>query len=197
MGHEAVPSTPLAKGDAGFQAPVGPFLGASAPVPWRDPPMVLMHTKHQDRDMVLTTPSPDDNCPQALLQVLVVDDQAAVREGLIQLLGTAEEPWGLIQSAGTLAEARRCIEARHPDIVLLDVDLAGDDGLALLPELAPRALVLVLSSHADSATRSRAARLGAAGLMDKSEPAAQVLAQVRRLVAPHLRGDKTPIRVGT
>jgi len=147
--------------------------------------------------MLLTSPHRHASDPHAPLEVLVVDDQAAVREGLVRLLGTEPQIWGVIRSAGTLAEARQVLAVRLPDVVLLDVDLAGDDGLSLLPELAPAVTVLVLSSHADPATRGRAARLGAAGLMDKNEPAALVLAEARRLAAPHLRGDKTPARAGT
>ena len=149
------------------------------------------------RDMVRSHPTTTDASAQSPLQLLIVDDRGAVREGLRRLISTETCPWGTIRSAGTLAEARQCLQGWWPDVVVLDVDLGGDDGLALLPELSGRARVLVLTSHADGVTRERAARMGAAALLDKNEPAAHVLAQVRQLMAPHLRGDKAPVRVGT
>ena len=74
---------------------------------------------------------------------------------------------------------RACRQARAA-IDGLDVDLGGEDGLALIPALAPAA-VLVLSCHGDSATRERALRLGAQAYIEKHQPAAELLAALVRL----------------
>ncbi len=128
----------------------------------------------------------------AALAVMVVDDQLAVREGLSRLVACAPLPWRAIASAATVGEAMVLAAQLHPDLVLLDVDLAGEDGLALIPHLAPAAAVLVITCHGDPATRARAQRLGALGFIEKHQPAADLLGVVVALVNQRTGGDKTP-----
>lgn len=109
------------------------------------------------------------------LQVLIVDDQAAVRRGLrclltVQLL----LPAGQVREAATLNQARAALAAQRPGLLLLDVDLAGDDGLALLP-LPPATTVVVLSSSAhEPGVRQRALKGGAAAVLPKAMSAPQL-----------------------
>jgi DNA-binding NarL/FixJ family response regulator len=130
------------------------------------------------------------------MRVLVVDDQRTVRDGLARLIRNAA---GLgvseVRTAATPAEALRELRIACPDVVLLDVDLAGEDGLALLPRLVPACRVMVLTSHADAPTRARAARLGAHLFTDKMAPASTLLAQLARLLpaTPHSQGDTAPM----
>lgn len=86
--------------------------------------------------------------------VLVVDDQVAVRTGLARLIDCAPLAVRAVCNAATGAEAQRTAAWLHPEVVVLDADLAGEDGLALIPKLAPAAVV-VLTCHCDSATRAR------------------------------------------
>jgi two-component system, NarL family, nitrate/nitrite response regulator NarL len=130
------------------------------------------------------------------MRVLVVDDQRTVRDGLVRLIRNATD-LGVreVRTAATPAEALREFRVARPDVVLLDVDLAGEDGLALIPWLVPACRVMVLTSHADAPTRVRAARLGAHVFMDKTAPASTLLAQLARLLptSPRLKGDTAPI----
>jgi len=114
--------------------------------------------------------------------VLVIDDQRAVREGVARLISCAGMPVGQVRTAGSAAEALLVARQCHPEVVVLDVDLDGDDGLALLPELARAASVLVLTSHGDKTTRARALHLGAQCFVEKHQPAAELLAGVADLV---------------
>lgn len=127
----------------------------------------------------------------AAVAVLLVDDQQAVRDGLARLIGSAPLLLRAVASAATGVEALHTAAWLHPDVVVLDADLAGEDGLALIPQLAP-AVVLVLTCHADPATCERAARLGAWAFIEKHEPAAVLLDAVLQLVAPQMRGEKAP-----
>ena len=114
--------------------------------------------------------------------VLVIDDQRAVREGVARLISCAGMAVRQIRTAGSAAEALREMRQCHPEVVVLDVDLDGDDGLALLPELTREAAVLVLTSHGDKSTRARAQHLGALCFVEKHQPAAELLAGVADLV---------------
>jgi two-component system, NarL family, nitrate/nitrite response regulator NarL len=128
----------------------------------------------------------------APIAVLVVDDQLAVREGLTRLIACGQIPLRCVFTAATVAEALRMAQLHRPEVVVLDVDLAGDDGLALLPQLAPSVAVLVLTSHGDTATRARALLLGAMAFVEKHQPAADLLGAIVRIAHLQTRGDKAP-----
>ena len=67
-----------------------------------------------------------------LPRVLVVDDEQAIRDFLAR--GLAEEGFA-VETAGDVASAREKLAANRPELVLLDVMLAGDDGLGLLTDI--------------------------------------------------------------
>lgn len=135
----------------------------------------------------------------APIGVLVVDDQLAVREGLARLIACAPMALRYVSTAITGAEALSAAAQLHPDVVVLDVDLAGEDGLALIPQLALTAAVLVLTSHGDPATRARAKRLGARAFIEKHQPAADLLGAIADICRLPTRGEgeETPSKPGT
>ncbi|WP_157979407.1 response regulator [Rhodoferax ferrireducens] len=137
--------------------------------------------------------------PITPIGVLVVDDQFAVREGLARLIACAPMALRYVITAATAGEALSAAARLHPDIVVLDVDLAGDDGLALIPKLALTSGVLVLTSHGDAATRARAKRLGARAFIEKHQPAADLLGSIAEICRLPTRseGEETPGRPGT
>ena len=135
--------------------------------------------------------------PLAPIGVLVIDDQRAVREGLARLIACAQIPLRCVCTAATGAEALSAVALLHPEVVVLDVDLGGEDGLMLLPQLSLTASVLVLTSHGDDATRARATRLGARAFIEKHQPAAELLGSIVAMGHLHMRGEKAPDHQGT
>lgn len=126
----------------------------------------------------------------APLGVLLVDDQPAVREGLARLIACAPLQLCCLGTAADSVQAMQAARRLRPDVVVLDVDLGGEDGLALLPLLLPLARVLVLTCHGDPATRERALRLGAQAFIEKHRPAAELLDAMVRL--GRMRGEECP-----
>ena len=115
------------------------------------------------------------------LAVLIVDDQTAVREGLVALIAAAcIAPRG-VYGAATCDEALSAMRLHAPDLIVLDIDLAGDDGLALIGQLQGRERVLVLSANPTHEARSLALAVGAAAFVGKGEPAADLLSALRSL----------------
>src|SRR6476659_5960633 len=83
--------------------------------------------------------------PPPPIGVLVVDDQSAVREGLARLIACGTMPLRYVSTVATGTEALIAAARLLPDVVVLDADLDGEDGLALIPQLALTAGVLVLT----------------------------------------------------
>jgi two-component system, NarL family, nitrate/nitrite response regulator NarL len=140
------------------------------------------------------TPSSQSLIGRALIRVLLIDDQSAVREGLSRLLACAD--FRSVYTASTPADALRIAAQRHPHVVVLDVDLAGEDGLALIPHFGAGTAVVVLTCHGDAATRSRADMLGARAFIEKHRPAAVLLEAITEAVDMHMQGELPPIAPG-
>ena len=115
--------------------------------------------------------------------VLVVDDEAGARRALMRLLD--HEGYETV-GAGDGREALRSLEARRPDVVLLDIVMPGMDGLELLEALQRhpqfKALpVVVLTALSDTHTVNRAQQLGAKAFLVKATfSVAEMLDEVKR-----------------
>jgi two-component system, NarL family, nitrate/nitrite response regulator NarL len=113
----------------------------------------------------------------SVVRVLVVDDHPGVRAGIAGLVN-GEHP--LLSAVGTAASAGDALEqarALRPDVVVLDVNLNGEDGVALIPALhrAAPCRVIVLSSHMDEHVAAHALHLGAHACLHKGAPATDLL----------------------
>ncbi len=117
------------------------------------------------------------------IRVLIVDDHAVVRAGLRMLI---ESQPGLmvVGEAKNRAEALTVAAREHPDVVLLDLNLNGESGLDLIPELltaADGARVLLLTGMRDPEAHQRAVRLGAVGVVLKDQTAEVVVKAIEKV----------------
>jgi DNA-binding NarL/FixJ family response regulator len=113
-----------------------------------------------------------------LIRVLIVDDHALVRAALRMLIESQPGVIVVGEAAG-FEDALSATGREQPDVVLLDLDLGGVNGVDLLPQLhtaAPKTHVVVLTGIRDVEMHRRAVRLGAVGLVLKDK-AAEVLMQ--------------------
>ena len=119
------------------------------------------------------------------IRLMLVDDESIVRRGLALLVG--ESP-----SVRVVAEARDGDEAidvagrAQPDVILLDVNLRGENGLDLIGPLLERvggAKVLVLTGATDSETYLEAMRRGAMGLLLKDKEPEALHRAIRKVHA--------------
>ncbi len=130
------------------------------------------------------------------IRILIADDHTLFRRGLTEVL-SAEEDFAVTAEAGDapslLARVREC---RH-DLVLLDIHLAGRDGLDLIPEIleaAPTARILVLTVSDSPEDLFRAFRAGASGYLLKTVDPEDLVQAIRDLrggesaVSPSLLG---------
>lgn len=117
------------------------------------------------------------------LRVLVVDDHALFRRGLVEML--AEEPdFQVVGEADGGREAVARAVALAPDVVLMDVAMPGTDGVAATAALCqrePPPKVLMLTVAEDSATLFRAMAAGARGYVLKTATPAEILDALRQV----------------
>jgi two-component system, NarL family, response regulator NreC len=117
------------------------------------------------------------------IRVLIVDDHAVVRSGIRLLLEREQD----IEPVGEAASGREAIfEARSakPDVVLLDVVMAGGNGLEAIPTLLherPDTKILVLSMQDDPRYVREAFAAGASGYVLKEAADVEVVGAVREV----------------
>jgi two-component system response regulator DevR len=104
----------------------------------------------------------------APLRVMLVDDHALVRSAVRQALAAPDIE--IVGEAATADETLLLAPQLHPDILLLDINLPGTDGLRLVRELAPRlpdTKIVMLTVSAARRDLIDAVRAGAAGYLTK------------------------------
>jgi two-component system, NarL family, response regulator LiaR len=115
------------------------------------------------------------------IRVLVVDDQTVVREGLVAILANYPEV-EVIGQAADGNQALGIIRQEKPNVVLLDLQMPGLDGLATIPkirEMAPTVRIMVVTSFADSDRVYQAIKAGALGYILKDATREQLVLAVR------------------
>ena len=126
------------------------------------------------------------------IKILIIDDHAIVRAGLRMLIES--QP-----NMKVVGEARDCdgvlsmIACQQPDIILLDIDLGGKNGLDSLPEIiaaSPNACVIILTGVQDAQSHRRAVRSGAMGLVFKEKAAEVLIKAIERVHAGEVWLDR-------
>src|SRR6188768_736269 len=116
-----------------------------------------------------------------MIRVLVADDQAIVRDGLVTLLGLADDIEVVGEAADGEEAVRRAAET-VPDVVLMDLRmpvLDGADATAHILATLPKTRVLVLTTYADDDSIAHALAAGALGYLTKDAGRRELLAAVR------------------
>ncbi|HLF25760.1 MAG TPA: response regulator transcription factor [Anaerolineae bacterium] len=117
-----------------------------------------------------------------MTRILLVDDQPAVRQGLRMRLAL-EADLRVVGEANSATEALVIAQILHPDVVVMDVEMPGIDGIQAteaLRVLAPWSTVVVLSIHDDAVIRQRARTAGAAAFVGKHGSQDELLAAIRQ-----------------
>jgi DNA-binding NarL/FixJ family response regulator len=118
-------------------------------------------------------------------RVLIADDDALMRAGLVELLGADPE----LEIAGQAATGRQAVEQTRrltPDVVLMDVRMPDLDGIAATRELAraaPGVRVLILTTFEQDDYIFGALRAGASGFLLKRARPEELLAAVHTVAA--------------
>jgi len=121
------------------------------------------------------------------IRLLLVDDQPAIRRGL-RIWLALDPKIEVVGEASDGAEAITLARALRPDVVLMDVEMPGMDGIsatAALRSVVPQSAVVILTLYDDAATRTLAREAGAAAFVAKHQMEETLLAEVRRVAMAH------------
>jgi two-component system invasion response regulator UvrY len=118
-----------------------------------------------------------------MIRVLVADDHAVVRRGVVQILDEAPD----LVAAGEASSGRQVlqkVQENDYDVLVLDIGMPDGSGLEVLHQLRtlrPELRVLILSMYPERQYALRALKAGAAGYLTKESAPDELVAAVRRI----------------
>jgi DNA-binding NarL/FixJ family response regulator len=118
------------------------------------------------------------------IRVLIVDDHSGVRTGIKNLLQTAKD-MVVVGEGGNGAEAIELAATKHPDILLLDIELPDQRGDAVMRHIhgtQPDMKVLAVSSYSDRDYILGMLENGAAGYITKDEAPMMLVEAIRSII---------------
>lgn len=116
------------------------------------------------------------------IRIMLVDDHQTMLWGLVKLIETEKPRMEVVGTAQTGPEALEKIAQLAPDVVLLDLDLAGSSALDLLPALQsnPQLRVLIFTGERDQEKLDLAVFRGARGIVRKDASAELLLKAIEK-----------------
>jgi DNA-binding NarL/FixJ family response regulator len=131
------------------------------------------------------TAAPGSSAPRTQIRVAVADDHPVVRDGLVAMLETQPD-FTIVGQAATGTEALALVGTTRPDVLLLDLEMPGLDGVEVLRGLTgagERTRVIVFTVFDTDERIIAAVEAGAAGYLLKGAPREDVFAAVRAVAA--------------
>jgi two-component system chemotaxis response regulator CheY len=129
------------------------------------------------------------------LNVLIVDDSAAIRKILVRVLSQTDLPIGEVHEASDGVEALKIMQTKPVSLLLSDINMPNMDGLQLLTHLRTlpswkQLSVIMISTEGSQAKVLEAVQLGAKGYVRKPFTAEQIKEKV--LASLRAAGDVCP-----
>lgn len=119
------------------------------------------------------------------MKILIADDHAIVRKGLIQIL-LEEFPSAEIKEVANSSEVFSALKEKTWDVILLDISMPGKSGMEILKQIRAEGIkspVLMLSMHPEDQYAIRVLKAGADGFLSKESATDELLSAVRKVIS--------------
>jgi DNA-binding NarL/FixJ family response regulator len=119
------------------------------------------------------------------MNILIADDHAIVRKGLIQLLSEGFPEITVFEALNS-AEVMTQIRSHQLDVILMDISMPGRNGIETLKQMRMEGIrtpVLMLSMHPEDQYALRSLKAGASGFINKESATVELLAAVKKVIA--------------
>lgn len=111
------------------------------------------------------------------IRIMLIDDHRSVLWGLEKLIDSEKPKMQVVGTATNSIEAMNLLGTISPDVILIDLDLNGESGVSIIPNLIEKstAKVLVLTGSRDLSLHDNAMLAGARGVVGKGDTAETIL----------------------
>ena len=119
------------------------------------------------------------------MNILIADDHAIVRKGLVELL-REEFPVALIVEANSSTDVLEKVKGKVWDIIMLDISMPGRNGVDVLKQLRAdgvKAPILMLSIHSEEQYAIRVLKAGASGFLNKDSATEELTLAIRKVIS--------------
>ena len=117
------------------------------------------------------------------IRIVMIEDDEIIREGYALLIGQVEG-YSVVKSYASFDDAVKTIMDDAPDVILLDIELPGTNGIAAIPKLKkmlPGAHILILTVYESEKQIFEALANGASGYLTKNTPAAKIIESIKEV----------------
>ncbi|MEO3408075.1 response regulator transcription factor [Mucilaginibacter sp. CAU 1740] len=117
------------------------------------------------------------------IKVSIIEDDETLREGYAFLIG-ATEGYDVVSSYCSYDEAAKKIAIDRPDVILLDIELPGVNGIDAIPKLKkllPNCYILILTVYESEKQIFNALANGASGYLTKNTPSAKIIESIKEV----------------
>ncbi|SHF98795.1 response regulator [Pedobacter caeni] len=125
-------------------------------------------------------------------RIVIIEDDQTIREGYAYLINHTS-PYTVVATYPSFDAARNKIARDNPDVIILDIQLPGTNGIDALPilkKLLPEVYIIMLTVYETEKTILDALANGASGYFTKNTPTAKLIEAIRDVV--HGGGPMSP-----
>jgi DNA-binding NarL/FixJ family response regulator len=117
------------------------------------------------------------------IRIVIIEDDKTIREGYTFLIGQTEG-YSVVNAYPSFEDAAKKIAVDAPDVILLDIELPGTNGVEAIPKLkklVPQANILILTVYESEKLIFDALSNGASGYLTKNTPADKNLDSIKEV----------------
>ena len=117
----------------------------------------------------------------AAARIVIIEDDETIREGYTYLVNNTS-PYQVVNTYASFDEAKLKITKDNPDVIILDIQLPGTNGIDALPllkKLLPNVYIIMLTVHETEKIILEALANGASGYFTKNTPSSKIIEAIK------------------